>query len=132
MMIKMTFHTVIFSASNSFRQPATVPLSSETHGGDDVAIFAIGPQAHLFQGVYEQHYIAHVMAYAACIGPRLKFCDNEETNSSSSTVTTASGITSTSLGFTPNFTPSVFFHQSTIILFIFCLPFTLLYFCINQ
>ena len=76
MMIKMTFHTVIFSASNSFRQPATVPLSSETHGGDDVAIFAIGPQAHLFQGVYEQHYIAHVMAYAACLGSGVKFCDN--------------------------------------------------------
>lgn len=39
-----------------------------------MAIFAIGPQAHLFQGVYEQHYIAHVMGYAACIGPGLTFC----------------------------------------------------------
>ena len=55
-------------------QPALVPLASESHGGDDVAIFAIGPQAHLFQGVYEQHYIAHVMGYAACIGPGVKFC----------------------------------------------------------
>lgn len=52
-----------------------MPLVSETHGGDDVAIYAIGPQAHLFQGVYEQHYIAHVIGYAACIGPGLKFCD---------------------------------------------------------
>ena len=48
-------------------------MTSETHGGDDVAIFAIGPQAHMFQGVYEQHYIAHVIAYAAGIGPGLKF-----------------------------------------------------------
>lgn len=52
-----------------------MPLSSETHGGDDVGIFAIGPQAHMFQGVYEQNYIAHLMGYAACIGPGLKFCD---------------------------------------------------------
>ena len=64
-----------FAGANNFKQPATVPLASETHGGDDVGIFAIGPQAHMFQGVYEQNYIAHVMAYAACIGPGLKFCD---------------------------------------------------------
>ena len=64
----------IFLAADSFKQPALVPLSSESHGGDDVAIFAYGPQAHLFQGVYEQNYIAHVMGYAACIGPGVKFC----------------------------------------------------------
>lgn len=63
------------TTADTFRQPALVPLASETHGGDDVAIFARGPQAHLFQGVYEQHYIAHVMGYAACIGPGVKFCD---------------------------------------------------------
>lgn len=69
-------------ATNSYKQPAGVPLSSETHGGDDVAIYAIGPQAHLFQGVYEQHYIAHVMGYAACIGDGVKFCDADTTSSS--------------------------------------------------
>lgn len=57
-----------------------MPIYSETHGGDDVAIFAIGPQAHLFQGVYEQHYIAHVMAYAACVGDGLKYCDAKESS----------------------------------------------------
>lgn len=67
--------TGVDTTADSFRQPATVPLGSETHGGDDVGIFAYGPQAHLFQGVYEQNYIAHVMAYAACIGPGLKFCN---------------------------------------------------------
>ncbi|NXN46256.1 PPBI phosphatase, partial [Rhinoptilus africanus] len=52
-----------------YRQQAAVPLSSETHGGEDVAILAKGPMAHLFHGVQEQTYVAHVMAYAACIEP---------------------------------------------------------------
>lgn len=46
-----------------------MPLDSETHGGEDVAILAKGPMAHLFHGVQEQTYVAHVMAYAACIEP---------------------------------------------------------------
>jgi alkaline phosphatase len=52
-----------------FMQPAAVPLYEETHGGDDVGVFALGPYAHLFTGVYEQHYIAHAMMYATCLGP---------------------------------------------------------------
>ncbi|MGH0149134.1 UNVERIFIED_CONTAM: hypothetical protein FKN15_015072 [Acipenser sinensis] len=52
-----------------YRQQAAVPLSSESHGGEDVAVFARGPMAHLFHGVKEQNYIAHVMAYAGCIEP---------------------------------------------------------------
>ncbi|XP_064241592.1 intestinal-type alkaline phosphatase-like [Passer domesticus] len=48
---------------------AAVPLLSETHGGEDVAILAKGPMAHLFHGVQEQTYVAHAMAYAACIEP---------------------------------------------------------------
>lgn len=51
-----------------FRQQSAVPLTSETHGGEDVAIYAQGPMSHLFHGVHEQHYIAHVMAYASCVG----------------------------------------------------------------
>ncbi|NXL07692.1 PPBI phosphatase, partial [Mesembrinibis cayennensis] len=53
----------------SYLQQAAVPLDSETHGGEDVAILAKGPMAHLFHGVQEQTYVAHVMAYAACIEP---------------------------------------------------------------
>ncbi|KAM9003125.1 intestinal-type alkaline phosphatase 1-like [Sarcophilus harrisii] len=53
----------------SYKQQAAVPLVSETHGGEDVAIFARGPQAHLFHGVQEQTYVAHVMAFAACLEP---------------------------------------------------------------
>ncbi|XP_047522124.1 membrane-bound alkaline phosphatase-like [Pieris napi] len=53
-----------------------VPLSSETHGGDDVAVFAQGPQHALFSGLYEQNAIPHLMAYAACIGPGEHVCNN--------------------------------------------------------
>jgi alkaline phosphatase len=52
-----------------------VPLSYETHGGDDVAIFARGPYSHLFNGVLEQNTIPHFMAFAACIGDGLTACN---------------------------------------------------------
>lgn len=42
-------------------QEALIPLASETHAGEDVAIFAQGPGAQLFRGVREQNYIFHVM-----------------------------------------------------------------------
>jgi len=44
-----------------FHQEVTVPLSGETHGAEDVEIFAGGPNAHLFQGIQEQNFIFHVM-----------------------------------------------------------------------
>ena len=34
----------------------------ETHGGEDVALFAIGPRSHLVGGVLEQHSIYHIIA----------------------------------------------------------------------
>ncbi|XP_034567264.1 intestinal-type alkaline phosphatase-like isoform X2 [Notolabrus celidotus] len=57
------------SSGNDYLQQAPVPLDSETHGIEDVAIFAKGPMSHLFHGVQEQSYIAHVMAYASCLEP---------------------------------------------------------------
>ncbi|XP_014640884.1 PREDICTED: intestinal-type alkaline phosphatase [Ceratotherium simum simum] len=57
------------SSDATYRQQAAVPLSSETHGGEDVAVFARGPQAHLVHGVQEQTFVAHVMAFAACLEP---------------------------------------------------------------
>ncbi len=45
-----------------FRQPALVPLSSETHSGEDVAALASGPGAALVSGVIEQNELFHVMA----------------------------------------------------------------------
>lgn len=38
-------------------------------------MYAVGPMAHLFTGVYDQHYVAHAMAYAACIGRNKDHCD---------------------------------------------------------
>lgn len=60
---------------DDFQFPVTVPRESETHGGEDVGIWAVGPYAHLFSGVMEQSVIPHIMAYAACIGDGLKSCD---------------------------------------------------------
>ncbi|XP_042272901.1 intestinal-type alkaline phosphatase-like [Thunnus maccoyii] len=57
------------SSNKDYHQQAAVPLDSETHGIEDVAIFAKGPMSHLYHGVQEQSYIAHVMAYAACLEP---------------------------------------------------------------
>jgi len=53
---------------DEFQQPVNVPLRDETHGGEDVAVYAYGPMSHLFTGVNEQHYLAHAMAYASCVG----------------------------------------------------------------
>lgn len=48
----------------SFMPESTVPLASETHSGEDVAIYASGPKAHLVRGVMEQHWIYHAMKEA--------------------------------------------------------------------
>jgi alkaline phosphatase len=49
---------------SDYLQEAVIPLGAETHGAEDVAIFAGGPKAHLFHGVIEQNVIYHVMAEA--------------------------------------------------------------------
>lgn len=48
----------------NFHQEALVPLSSEGHAGEDVAIYARGPWAHLIHSTHEQNYIYHVMRHA--------------------------------------------------------------------
>ncbi|XP_045594862.2 alkaline phosphatase [Procambarus clarkii] len=55
---------------------AAVPTvdNKETHGGEDVAVFATGPMSHLFHRVHEQTFVAHVMAFSACIGPYKDTC----------------------------------------------------------
>jgi alkaline phosphatase len=54
--------------STNYLSPTALPLTSESHGGEDVPVFAQGPWSHLFIGTMEQHTIAHKMAYAACVG----------------------------------------------------------------
>jgi len=51
-----------------YLQPAAIPMASETHAGDDVAVYAWGPYAHLFHGTVEQNYIYHVMSHASGLG----------------------------------------------------------------
>jgi len=56
--------TSVDTMSPGFHQEATVPLGSETHAGEDVGVYAIGPGAHLVTGTNEQSFLFHVMDYA--------------------------------------------------------------------
>lgn len=47
-----------------FKPQALVPMHSETHGGEDVALFGIGPWAHLVRGTMEQNVVFHIMNHA--------------------------------------------------------------------
>ena len=47
-----------------YLQQALIPMSSETHSGEDVAVYAKGPWAHLVDGTIEQNVIFHVMRHA--------------------------------------------------------------------
>ncbi|MEO1006964.1 MAG: alkaline phosphatase [Planctomycetota bacterium] len=47
-----------------YLQEAGIPLSSETHSGEDVAIYAIGRGAGAFRGTVRNAYIAEVMRNA--------------------------------------------------------------------
>ncbi|MDP5103678.1 MAG: alkaline phosphatase [Erythrobacter sp.] len=46
------------------RQQALVPLGAETHGGEDVALFATGPGARRVRGVIEQNVIYTIIRKA--------------------------------------------------------------------
>jgi alkaline phosphatase len=55
----------IDTTSAGFHQEALVPLTSETHSGEDVAIYAKGPGAFLLNGTNEQNMIYHVLDLAS-------------------------------------------------------------------
>lgn len=48
-------YTTVDTQSPNFRQPATLPMLAETHGGDDVAAYARGVAGELVRGVMEQN-----------------------------------------------------------------------------
>jgi alkaline phosphatase len=50
--------------SPNFKQEAAVPLTSETHGGEDVPIFADGVNAYLIRGSMEESWLFYIMADA--------------------------------------------------------------------
>lgn len=52
------------TASLDYLQQAAVPLSSETHGGEDVVARASGPGAQWLRGTIEQHTIFYVLREA--------------------------------------------------------------------
>lgn len=52
------------TAALDYRQQALVPLSSETHGGEDVVVRASGPGAHWLRGTIEQNTIFYVLREA--------------------------------------------------------------------
>ena len=57
-------------ADLAYRQQSAVPMRSETHGGQDVTIYAKGPHAYLIGGVVEQSYIFHVIDDALALRSR--------------------------------------------------------------
>jgi len=56
--------TSVDTTALNFLQQALVPLGSETHAGEDVAIYATGPKSSLVHGSMEQNWIYHVMKEA--------------------------------------------------------------------
>lgn len=56
--------TDVDTTTPGYHQEALIPMSSETHSGEDVGIYAKGPGAFLINGTNEQSVIFHVMDYA--------------------------------------------------------------------
>ncbi|XP_058791164.1 alkaline phosphatase 4-like [Phymastichus coffea] len=79
-------------------------VKDETHGGEDVGVYAIGPYSHLFRSTFEQNYIAHVIAYAACFKDWPSHCDHNRyfyeiaADNSALQATTLSSVTIAFLG----------------------------------
>jgi len=53
--------TDVDTLAPDFLQLATIPLGAETHGGEDVAAYARGPNSDALRGVIEQNLIYDVM-----------------------------------------------------------------------
>ena len=66
--------TTVDTTDPDYRQESIVPLSAESHGGDDVGIWALGPGAGAVHGSVEQNTIFHFLLQAT---PRLRqaMCD---------------------------------------------------------
>ena len=58
-----------------FVYPATVFRESAAHGGEDVALYAIGPYSDMFHGLMDQHQIPHILSYAGNFGEGIKCCN---------------------------------------------------------
>jgi len=58
-------HSDVDTTQPGYHQEALVALEAETHGGEDVAVYAIGPGAEAVSGVNEQNLIFHIINRAA-------------------------------------------------------------------
>ena len=56
--------TNIDTETPGYHQETLVGTFGETHSGEDVGVYAIGPGAHLLSGSIEQNVIFHVMNFA--------------------------------------------------------------------
>jgi alkaline phosphatase len=56
--------TEVDTTAPGYLQESAVPFDGETHGGEDVPVYAGGPGAALFHGVQEQSYLYHAMVAA--------------------------------------------------------------------
>jgi alkaline phosphatase len=69
-MVEQPMLTMEQATDPDFLQRSLIYMPSETHGGEDLGIYAIGPWSHLFRGTVEENYTFHVMDYASGISER--------------------------------------------------------------
>lgn len=62
--------SAVDTTAPDFLQEVSIPLANETHGGEDVPIFATGVNAHLIRGSMEENWIFYVMADAMRLARR--------------------------------------------------------------
>ncbi|NKB32901.1 MAG: alkaline phosphatase [Pseudomonadales bacterium] len=60
----------IDTTDEGYHSESLIPRIQETHAGEDVAIYAIGPGSDLIRGVMEQNVIFHVMMEATQLDSR--------------------------------------------------------------
>jgi len=60
--------TNVDTTNPNYLQEDGIPLKNETHGGEDVAIFATGVDSYLVHGTMEENWIYFVMAEAMKLG----------------------------------------------------------------
>lgn len=56
--------THVDTSARGYPQQALVPLAAETHGGEDVGVWARGPGAHAVRGTIEQNVLYHFIVQA--------------------------------------------------------------------
>lgn len=76
--ISVSIHT---AGDKGYQYQSAVYKVQAAGAGDDVGIYARGPWAHLFTGTHEQNDIAHMVAYASCVGDYTTDCPPELTKS---------------------------------------------------